>query len=353
MVKPRQLANGKWQARHYLGGGKYAALGTYEEYEDALKAQLRHELGIEPDKPAAPIREKVVRGQIKFGKYAEDLLAARKSSLASGTWHLYTWVLQRHLIPEFGTRKLSEISPHIVRSWWASLPEGSGRRNAYVVLLSTMRQAVEDSEISTNPVRIKGAAQDASKPRPTFTPGDAQMLMDMAGEGQLRVQIQLLLSSGMRAGELLGLNRDDVDLVAETVTVRRHLTRHELASGTKAHKHAVRVLTVSRVALSALQRHLEATPGHGADPLFKDARGGRMSYHTLSKKWVALRASVGLEHMHLHDIRHVHSTEYAKRATLAEGMARTGHTDVRSYMRYQHATQERDREIIAAMEGVL
>ena len=347
MARPIQLPSGQWRARIWNPETKrYTSLGTFSTERDAERAQLKKELGIE-DEPPAP--KEILRGPIKFQRYSEDLLTARKPVLASGTWHLYTWALQKHLIPSFGHRKLTDITPSMVRSWWAGMPEGSARKTAYVLLSSIMNQAVEDGEIAKSPVRIKGAGQDVSQQRPTFHIADVTMLIEMSNDAQLRTMLRLLLASGMRVGEALGLNRGDVDADQGTVTVQRHLTRHELASGTKAHRHAVRVLSVSESAMEALQQHLDATTGSPATPLFQDSRGNRMSYHALNKRWAALRASVGLDDMHIHDIRHVHLSEYSRHASLQDVQARAGQKDLRATMRYLHTSLERDREIVKAM----
>lgn len=351
MVKPRKLANGRFQARAYAGGGKYLALGTYPDETEALKAQLRHELGVEQPKPEPKKKAELPHGHVKFQKFAEDLLASKKNSLALGTWHMYQGVLRKHLIPTFGHRRLLDITPGMVRAWYAKMPDNSARRNAYALLQGTLRTAMEDGEISATPARIKGGAKDNSKPRPTFHGGDIEMLLMMTDDVQMRAMIMLLHGSGMRAGELLGLNRGDVDLAARTLTVSRHLTVHGLAKGTKSHPNAVRVLTLPQASLDAVRRHLEATRGEYDDALCRDSRGGRMSYHTLSRHWVRLRASVGLDELHLHDLRHLHLTEYARHANLKDVQARAGQTDVRSTLRYLHTSLERDREIIEAMEA--
>lgn len=351
MVSPRKLRNGRFQARAYAGEGKYIPLGTYATEDEAKKAQWKHEMGIDVPKPEPkPKIGQLPKGHQKFQKFAEDLLAARKPSLAPGTWHMYTWVLSAHLVPAFGHRRLVDITPGIVRSWYAAMPDNSARRNAYVLLLGTMRTALEDGEIPSNPVRIKGGAKDNSKARPTFHRADIGMLLMMTTDIQMRAMVLLLYGTGMRAGELLGLNRGDIDTGHRTVTVQRHLTVHGMQKGTKSHPDAVRVLTLPRATLEAVQRHMDATHGEYDDALCRDARGGRMSYHTLSRHWVRLRASVGLDDLHLHDLRHLHLTEYAKHASLKDVQARAGQTDVRSTLRYLHTSLERDREIIALMD---
>lgn len=351
MVKPRKLGNGRFQARAYAGEGKYVSLGTYADETEALKAQLRHEMGIEAPTPEPKKAAGAPRGHVKFQKFAEDLLAARRRELAPGTWHLYTWVLAKHLVPAFGHRRLIDITPGMVRSWFAGMPDNTARRNAYSLLGVTLRQAVDDGEIDRSPARIRGGAKDNSKPRPTHHAADVQMILMMTGDVQMRMMIALLHGTGMRAGELLGLDRGDIDLANRSLTVSRHLTVHGLQQGTKSHPDAVRVLTLPSAALEAVRAHLDVTTGEHDDALCRDARGGRMSYHTLNRHWGRLRASVGLDDLNLHDLRHLHLTEYARYASLRDVQARAGQTDIRSTMRYLHASLDRDREIVAAMDA--
>ncbi|MFF0909743.1 tyrosine-type recombinase/integrase [Microbacterium enclense] len=316
-----------------------------------MKAQLRHEMGIETPAPEPKRLAETPRGHVKFQKFAEDLLAARKPALARSTHHMYLWLLSKHLVPAFGHRRLIDISPGMVRAWFASMPDNIARRNAYSLLGATLRQAVDDGEIDRSPARIRGGAKDTSKPRPTFHKADVSMLLMMNTDRQLGMMITLLHGTGMRAGELLGLNRGDIDLDNSTVTVSRHLTVHGLQKGTKSHPDALRVLTLPQASLDAVRAHLSTTQGEFDDPLCRDARGGRMSYHTLNRHWVRLRASVGLDDLNLHDLRHLHLTEYARFASLKDVQARAGQTDVRSTLRYLHTSLDRDREIIAAMEA--
>jgi len=351
MVKPRKLANGRYQARAYAGEGKYLSLGTYPDEDEALKAQWMHDLGMEQPKPEPQKKAELPRGHVKFQKFAEDLLASRKRELAPGTWHMYQWILSKHLVPAFGHRRLVDISPGMVRSWYAGMPDTSSRRNAYALLLGTMRTAMEDGEIPTNPVRIKGGAKDNSKPRPTFHKADVAMILMMTTDVQMKMMVSLLHGTGMRAGELLGLNRGDIDLANSSLSISRHLTVHGLEKGTKSHPNAVRVLTLPTAAVEAVRAHLDATTGEFDDPLCRDARGGRMSYHTLNRHWVRLRATVGLDDLNLHDLRHLHLSEYSRHASLRDVQARAGQTDIRSTMRYLHTSLDRDREIIQAMEA--
>lgn len=59
--------------------------------------------------------------------------------------------------------------------------------------------------------------------------------------------------------------------------------------------------------------------------------------------WLPAVAAAGLEGAHFHDLRHVAGTlEAQSGASVAEVMARLGHSSPRASLRYVHATSDRD-----------
>jgi integrase len=62
--------------------------------------------------------------------------------------------------------------------------------------------------------------------------------------------------------------------------------------------------------------------------------------------WVKARKVAGREDLRFHDLRHTGAVMAAQSgATLAELMARLGHTTPAMAIRYQHASLDRDAEI--------
>ena len=62
------------------------------------------------------------------------------------------------------------------------------------------------------------------------------------------------------------------------------------------------------------------------------------------------RAEAGREDLRFHDLRHTGAVlAAATGATLAELMARLGHSTVSAAMRYQHAAADRDKAIAEAL----
>jgi integrase len=99
--------------------------------------------------------------------------------------------------------------------------------------------------------------------------------------------------------------------------------------------------------LPAVQDHLIDCVAGGADALlFPAAHDGHMAPATLYRHFYKARAAAGRPDLHFHALRHTGATLAAQSgATLAELMARLGHSTAAAAMRYQHAAAGRDKVI--------
>ena len=100
-----------------------------------------------------------------------------------------------------------------------------------------------------------------------------------------------------------------------------------------------------------IEAHLAKYVGAGRDSLIFDTdNGGHLQPSTLYRWWYKARAAAGRPDLRWHDLRHSGAVlAAATGASLAELMARLGHSTPQAAMRYQHAAQGRDREIAALL----
>lgn len=100
-----------------------------------------------------------------------------------------------------------------------------------------------------------------------------------------------------------------------------------------------------------IEEHLAKFVKGGRDGLlFPADHGGHLQPSTLYRHWYKARAAVGRDDLRFHDLRHSGAVlAAASGATIAELMARLGHSTPQAAMRYQHAAQGRDREIAALL----
>lgn len=352
MVRPVELPSGKWRARIWDAEKKrYLSLGTYDTEEGATKRQLLAEMGIDPDesKPAKP-EAKVIRGAIRFDRFAEDLLWSRRHVMSRGTFENYQSKLRVHINPTFGAKRLRDITPTMVTRWFGNLPQTGTRRQIYIVLNMILSRAVTLGEIDDNPCKVEGTAKIKSPKKPPQHWADLRMLVAMAGDTQMRAMLWGLAGTGVRIGELLALDWQDLDLEGGTVLVDEHLTRFGVQEGMKAHGEKERTAVAFPEAVEAFRELQRERGGIQSGPVFLHSRGGRLTYSPAWDRFDALRKSLGLD-IGFHHLRALHATTFAKHATIEQLQSQLGHDDIRSTLRYVASTAEGRKAVVEALSG--
>src|SRR6185312_10132396 len=95
------------------------------------------------------------------------------------------------------------------------------RSHAYSLLRTIMQSAVNDELINGNPCRIVGAgrANRVHKIKPASV--DELATLTAAMPERLRLMVLLASWCALRFGETIELRRNDVDLSAEVIRIRR------------------------------------------------------------------------------------------------------------------------------------
>src|SRR6202012_5548191 len=103
-----------------------------------------------------------------------------------------------------------------------------------------------------------------------------------------------------------------------------------------------------------IKDHLERFVGSDKeDLLFPAAHGGHLPPATLYRQFYKARSKANRDDLRWHDLRHSGAVlAAATGATLAELMARLGHSTPAAAMRYQHAAQGRDRQIAGLLSKI-
>jgi integrase len=157
----------------------------------------------------------------------------------------------------------------------------------------------------------------------------------------------------LRFGETIELRRGDIDLSAEVIRVRRAAVRvgGAFEVGDPKTDAGVRDVTIPPHIIPAVETHLAKHVGAKRDALlFPADSGGHLQPSTLARHWYKARAQAGRPDLRWHDLRHSGAVlAAATEASIAELMARLGHSTPTAAMRYQHAAQGRDREIAALL----
>jgi len=341
----RKLSSGRYQTRYRGPDGR---LRPAPKTFDTKKAAQRW-LKLKDAEIAQGDWFDPEAGAIPFGEYAAEWVENR--DLTRKSRRTYQDLLRLHLAPAFGDMYLNEIRAADVRRWHAArLRRKTGRGQvpkAYRLMRSVLNTAVADRLIRENPCQIEGAGEEDHEERPVLSVAEVFKLAD-AIKPRYRALVLLATFGNMRWGELAGLRRRYLDLDERTVTIREAVSdvgglRREKPKS-KAGK---RTVSLPELIIPALRHHLETYAAPGEDGfVFVGVRGNQLRRGNFSKYWADACDAVGLEGVHLHDLRHTGNTYAAEAgASLRELMKRMGHSSSKAALIYLHARDEREREI--------
>lgn len=361
----RKLPSGRYQARYFgpdgtrrpaqRADGAPLTFDTRSDAEAWLALRQSEILRQEWLPPATPQEVPPL-----LREYADVWLTQR--DLQDRTREHYDQLLRDHIYPTLGDTPVPAVTPAAVRTWYADLTKRTGptaRAHSYDLLRTILKTAVDDELITANPCRIRGAGQ--TKRAKKIRPATLAELETIATAVPPKYQLMVLFAAwlALRFGELAELRRNDLDLDldAGVVHIQRGVVRTNTGRKVKDPKSEAgkRRVAIPPHLIPAVQDHLDqhAAPGRNG-LLFPAGNGAQLAPSTLYKVYYPARNKAHRPDLRFHDLRHTGAVLAASTgATLAELMARLGHSTPGAALRYQHAADERDRMIADALSTLI
>ena len=217
------LSTGRYRAR-YRGpdGERHNARVTFLSRLDAetwLSAQHRKLSSGDWKPPALAAAEGAT-----VEEYARTSIARRR--VRPGTAALYDKLLRLEILPVFGSHRVRHISAVEVTDWYLAMSDRPTQQaNAYGLLKSLLKDAVEEGVIDRNPCRVKGGSnKHAVHEIKVLTPTQLARYLEAIPAAR-RVPLLLAGWCGLRSGEVRGLRVQDLDLKSGVVHVRQAIVR--------------------------------------------------------------------------------------------------------------------------------
>ena len=254
------------------------------------------------------------------------------------------------LIDYAGDINVSDITPELVRKWrlWlnrlgtnVSDELQKTTQNYHLIALRSFLKFCAKRDIPALMADKIELAKTSRKQVTFLTPEEVQRLFDQADTSRPpglrdRAILELLFSSGLRVSELVGLDRDHINLKRREFMVR--------GKGQKD-----RPIFISQEAAQWIQKYLDARQD-GTKPLFVRYSGSKKvdlsgNYHRLTARSVqrmvsryALLAGI-TKHVSPHTLRHSFATDLLMNgADLRSVQAMLGHSNISTTQIYTHVT---------------
>ena len=228
------------------------------------------------------------------------------------------------------------------------------------LLAAAFKKARQLRMIAFNPMDVVEPPKVKYAEKGIFTEEEIQMIfeaVDMIATKKCNTRqshdyhllFTMLLQCGMRVGELLALQWQDIDFAKREIHIHSTKVRcRQEFNDTKTKAGNRYIPIISDKLLSSLKEYrirkgIIRTTGY----IFEDANGGAMEYRNITRYWTNIRKLTGIE-KNIHCFRHTCATLWLEKGIpVAEVSRILGHSDPTiTYSMYTHSIPDYNQKII-------
>ena len=321
----RRRSNGRWEGRYTAGIDpatgksvqKSVSAKTQAECRERLRQAIRDSQGLVIDHTGDYTVAEWCR--LWYETYS-------KPNLRFSTADSYKVILEKHIIPAIGGIKLRQLTAlHIQQMYNHAKEQGRVRRREkntglslanstvrriHMVLNSCLQQAVKERIIPYNPCESCRVPKLEKKEMTIIPPEKVGAYLRAAEEYGVLPIFYLELTSGLRRGELLGLQWSDLDPENQLITVNKQLSKinGELVLTTPKTQNSIRKVAVPKRTVELLIAEHEKHPD--SPLMFASPRtGSYWSPDAIGRVHKKLLAMAEIDSsVRFHDLRHTFAT---------------------------------------------
>ncbi len=369
----RQRPDGRWEARYTVGrdpgSGQQIRRSVYGSTQDEVRKALRQATtAIDEGTYMEP--SKMTVSQWLNTWHAEYIGSVKPATVASYAQHI-----KNHLKPAIGAVKLRILNGTQIQKLYNDMSrEGLNAktvRNVHGVLHKALAQAVKLGYLRANPCDACTLPRVVKKPmKPLDSPDISALLQRLEGH-KFETLFKVDLFTGMRRGELIGLQWPCVDFEKGAITIDKQLQRERKKAGKwsfgSLKNDKARIITPAPTVMQILKDHKRKQAadrlragvlwdeGDFKGLVFTDELGGHLDGCTIWRYFKKLVREIGAPETRLHDLRHTYAVSSLRAGddvkTVQENLGH--HTAAFTLDQYGHVTESMKRESAARMEAFI
>lgn len=312
--------------------------------------------------------------------------------LAPSTYKRYCRMLETRLLPYFGHFYINKIRPTDIMKFYDLLEKdtqlvrkkgnnGSKTKKPlsgktilehHRLLRAMLHKAVYWQLIVSNPAERVQAPKARKPKRKSYDDEQTKILLEnleqlSIEDTKYKVAIILTVFTGVRLGELMGLEWQDIDFKNGIISINRssqYLSDMGVFTKTPKTESSIRDIAIPEFIISLLeeyklwyeeQKSIYDELWANSDRLFVQSDGKPMHPSTISKWFVKYVAQIGLPVINFHGLRHTNaSLLVAQNIDIAIISARLGHAQISTTLNfYVHPLLSHNRKAGYALENLL
>ena len=330
---------------------------------------------------------------LKFSEFTEIWKRDYGSKeLAPSTYKRYCRMLETRLLPYFGHFYINKIKPTDIMKFYDLLEKdtqlvrkkgnnGSKTKKPlsgktilehHRLLRAMLHKAVYWQLIVANPAERVQPPKARKPKRRSYDDDQTKILLENlellpSEDTKYKVAIILTVFTGVRLGELMGLEWQDVDFKNGIISINRssqYLADMGVFTKVPKTESSIREIAIPEFIISLLeeyklwyeeQKSIYGELWTNSDRLFVQADGKPMHPSTISKWFVKYVGQIGLPVINFHGLRHTNaSLLVAQNIDIAVISARLGHAQISTTLDfYVHPLLSHNRKAGYALENLL
>ena len=254
----RQRPDGTWEARfvvgHDPGTGKPIRKSVYAKTQKEVRQRMAQAIA------AVDNHEYFEPSKMTLAEWLDIWAAEYMGDKRYSTKKTYKANIEPHIKPALGAVKLSQLAPHIIQKFYntlltsgckkpkrdknGNLIKKDGKpvcepapmsaktvRNIHGTLTKALSTAVDIGYLRFNPADRVTLPRIEKKELSPLTDAQVKEFLREASNDELEIILKVILFTGLRESEALGLTWDNIDFQAGTIKVCKQLQKRRLVDG--------------------------------------------------------------------------------------------------------------------------
>lgn len=229
----RQRPDGTWEARYTIGRdpgtGKQRRKSVYGKTQKEVRQKLAQAVA------ALDSGTYFEPSNMLLSRWVEIWLAEYMGDKKYGTVKHYIAQCKTHIVPSLGAVKLSALTPPQIQSFYNSLQRdglaAKSVRNVHGILTKCLSTAVSVGYLRDNPCQRVTLPKVQKAEIVPLTDEQVKAFLKEAAGDSMEILFNVILFTGLRESEALGLTWDCVDFNAGTIKINKQLQKRPRKDG--------------------------------------------------------------------------------------------------------------------------
>lgn len=375
---------GEWRAKirlvDPLTGEKLPMKILYGKTEEDVKRKVR-----EYKKNALNYSSLTTSKANAYEYFRKWLDKYKKNEIKVSSYDRLDAVLRLYLKDQFEVMQLKDITPDVCNDIINDLKDRglsySTAKKVYDAMNACFQFALDRGELAKSPMqtvkmprkdKFVTKRKDNENARHLSEDEEAAFLAELDRKTgstgryvyRYRDAFILDLNTGLRIGELVALNWDDIDFEKKTLRVNKTAVmikerdkdgepsggvKQIIQESPKTSK-SIRIVPLNKTALAALERLKEQAGGNTC--VFPTQTGARLVMQSLEKQYSNIAKHCGIEGTSFHSLRHTFATRlFENKIDVKDVSTLLGHASVAiTYNTYIHVIEERKSDAVSVLD---